>query len=111
MADIVAPDLPAPVVNFGFHLKPAGAVRANDERENTEFLEWGQGGMVPIPDVGDTVSYTSWKATGPGPGHGEESIVVRKIESRHFYVHQDRITIYFVVTDVADDELRAPPKE
>ena len=40
MADNVAPDLPAPVVKFGFHFKPEGAARPNDEPENTEFLEW-----------------------------------------------------------------------
>ena len=67
--------------------------------------------MVPIPNAGDTVSYTAWKATGPGPADGEGFIAVRKIVSRHFYVHQDQVTVYFVVTDVAGDELGARLKE
>lgn len=86
------------VVVFEFHLRSKDAARPEDANENSDRLEWGPGISVPIPAVGDTVSY---KAAGLGAGatDGEQAVVTRKIVSRHFDVHQHLITVRFVVSD------------
>ncbi len=97
-------------VMFEFHYRPQDAARPRDEMENTDRLEWAAGG-VPIPNVGDTVSYDSWEHTGSGPTEGRDIVVARKIVSRHFYVHRDHIVVYFVVSDATGAEMRERLKE
>ncbi len=103
--------LPAPFTVFEFHYKPKNSARPHDETENTDRLDWLPGSFVPVPSVGDTVSYDSWKATGPDADDGKDIVVMRKVESRHFYVHEDHICVYIVVTDVSDSERLARLKE
>ncbi len=99
------PPLQVPAVMFEFHYKPQDGTRPRGELENTDRLEWAAGG-VPIPTVGDTVSYDSWEHTGPGPTDGRDIVVARRILSRHFYVHKDHICVYFVVSDAIGAEMR-----
>lgn len=103
--------LPAPIICLEFHYKPIGAKRPHDESENTDRFDWQSGSFIPVPAVGDTVSYNSWKQTGPGPTDGKDTNVIRKVVSRHFYVHQDYIGAYIVVTDLSDKEAKARIKE
>jgi hypothetical protein len=103
--------LPAPTVSIEFHYKPEGAMRPYDETENTDTLYWQSGSFLPIPNVGDSVSFDSWKQTGPGDTDGEDYVVIRKVISRHFFVHQSHVNVYFVVTDISAKELGARIKE
>jgi hypothetical protein len=103
--------LPAPQIVLEFHYKPKNSTRPHDEKENTDRSDWVPGSFVPVPSVGDTVSYNAWKATGQDPDDGKNIVAMRKVESRHFYVHQDHICVYIVVTDVSDSERLARVKE
>ena len=42
--------------------------------------------------------------TCPGDLDGEDIVVNRKVASRHFYIHQDHIVAYVVVTDRSSKE-------
>src|SRR5258708_3414283 len=106
-----ASQLSAPAIVLEFHHRPKNAPRPHDERENTDFLEWLPGSFIPIPAVDDTVSYNSWKHTGPGDLDGEDIVVMRKVASRHFYIHQDHIVAYVVVTDLSSKEAAGRVKE
>jgi hypothetical protein len=106
-----ASQLSAPAIVLEFHHRPKNAARPHDERENTDFLEWLPGSFIPIPAVDDTVSYNSWKHTGPGDLDGEDIVVMRKVASRHFYIHQDHIVAYVVVTDLSSKEAAGRVKE
>jgi len=88
-----------PKVSFQFHVKPASAQRSHREADNTERLEWDSEGTVPVPNVGDTVSYQSWKRTGPGATDGEDITVTRKVVSRHFLIMPDHINVSLDVSE------------
>jgi hypothetical protein len=103
--------LPAPDIALEFHYKPKGAARPHDEYENTDRLKWGSDSFIPIPSVDDTVSYKCWKHTGPGPEDGKDTVVTRRVVSRQFYVYQDQISAYIVVTDLSSEEAAARIKE
>jgi hypothetical protein len=103
--------LPAPSLALEFHYKAEGQKRPNDENENTEFFVWKPGSNIPIPDVGDTVSYTSWKHNGPDSPDGHAASAFRKVVTRHFHVSQEHIGVYLVVTDVSKEEKAARIKE
>ena len=49
--------------------------------------------------------------TCPGDLDGEDIVVNRKVASRHFYIHQDHIVAYVVVTDLSSKEAAGRVKE
>lgn len=84
-----------------FQYKPQGAARPYDEVQE-EHIFSDTGGYIPIPDVGDSVSY------------GKEGRRAYKVVSRHFsYVSlvEDWCVVNIVVTDISDEEMAARLKE
>ena len=81
--------------------KPIGKDRPYDERQRDD-LTFKQGEFIPIPEVGDTVSY-----------HDGEEDVFRKVLTRHFSytnVNNDYYYVTLVVTDVDPQEQDAREK-
>ncbi len=59
-----------------------------------EAIEFEKGEFIPIPDVGDSVSYLY-----------SEKLVDFKVVSRHFAYMNNWCAVTVVVTDISDDEM------
>jgi len=76
-----------------FQYKASGDVRPEDCVQDEE-LKFEHGEFFPIPNVGDSVEYTSGGET-----------VARKVVSRHFGYLSDWCAVTIVVTDISDEEM------
>ena len=82
-----------------FQYKGSDSSRPEDVVQDEEiFFEKGE--FVPIPDVGDSVSYL----------YGEK-VEAFKVISRHFSYQNKWCIVNIVVTDITSDEMAARLKE
>jgi hypothetical protein len=68
------------------------------------------GQFLPVPDVGDTVSYESYQFDYDSSGKviedsGRVVMVVRKVRTRHFTFNKHGVWINIVVVDVPKGEM------
>ena len=68
------------------------------------------GGFLPVPDVGDTVSYESYQFDYDASGKviedsGRVVVVSRKVRTRHFTFNKHGVWINIVVVDVPKGEM------
>lgn len=82
-----------------FQYIPPKSTRPNDEAQDEELL-FEQGEFIPIPDVGDSVSYL----------YGGK-MTAFKVVSRHFSYIGDLCCVNIVVTDISGEEMAARLKE
>ena len=82
-----------------FQYKPAKKSRPTDTVQD-EPIEFRAGEAIPIPNVGDSVSYRE----------GGQS-VARKVLTRHFSYFGNWCKVYIVVTDISVEEIRTRLKE
>ncbi|MEJ7862393.1 MAG: hypothetical protein WKF90_12250 [Pyrinomonadaceae bacterium] len=78
-----------------FQYKEAGRSRPEDVVQDEEFI-FENGESIPIPNVGDSVSYRY-----------NEKISVFKVESRHFSYLSGWCVVNVVVTDISSEEVQA----
>lgn len=76
-----------------FQYKDPESSRPNDYVQDEEIL-FKNGESIPIPNVGDSVSYL----------HGEQ-MTAFKVISRHFSYLNDWCVVNIVVTDISDEEM------
>ena len=84
---------------FEFQYKSPSGSRPYDEVQDDELVFEG-GEFIPIPDVGDSVSYL----------HGEK-MMAYKVISRHFAYVSGWCMVNIVVTDISGEEMSSRLKE
>jgi hypothetical protein len=82
-----------------FQYKPQGHARPYVEVQE-DSIHFHRGEFVPIPAVGDSVSYLEG-----------DYMVARKVLTRHFSYGSDWCVVNIVVTDMPDEEMAARLKE
>jgi hypothetical protein len=82
-----------------FQYKADGSSRPEDGVQDEQFI-FEAGEAIPIPDVGDSVSYL----------HGEKMMAYEVI-SRHFSYMSGWCMVNIVVTDISAREMAARLKE
>jgi hypothetical protein len=90
--------------------------RPIDRSDHNEPIEAEDGQLLPVPDVGDTVSYDSYKYDYEPSGKliqesGRVVRVARKIKTRHYSYFESGISINIVVVDVLEGEMPMRLKE
>ncbi len=78
-----------------FQYKEAGRSHPEDIVQDEEFI-FEKGESIPIPNVGDSVSYKY-----------KEKIRAFKVESRHFSYLDNWCVVTIVVTDISGEEMQA----
>jgi hypothetical protein len=90
-----------PKISISFHCKPAGSRRPYEEPDNDVEFTF-EGVSVPIPDFGDLATYEGGEYRDPDhpkPDQYRREQRMRKVESRLFYLFEDKIHVNIVVTD------------
>jgi hypothetical protein len=82
-----------------FRYKPQDRARPFDEVQELELV-FEHGEALPLPNVGDSVSYLE-----------DDMMVARKVVTRHFSYVKGWCAVNIVVTDIPDDEMAARIKE
>jgi hypothetical protein len=82
-----------------FQYKAARKLRPSDQTQD-EPIEFHAGETIPIPNVGDSVSYREGGQT-----------VARKVLTRHFSYFGSWCKVNIVVTDISAEELRSRLKD
>jgi hypothetical protein len=95
---------------------PDETQRPIDGSDQNEPIEVDAGEFLPIPDVGDTVSYDSYEYDyGPGgrliDGTGRVVRVARKVKTRHYSYFGGTVAVNIVVVDVPKGEMSRRLKE
>ncbi len=97
---------------------PDEARRPIDGSDHNDPIEAQDGQLFAVPNVGDTVSYDSYKYDY-GPNHeliensGRVVRVARKVKTRHYsyWPTTDTLSINIVVVDVPEGEMSMRLKE
>jgi len=89
--------------------------RPDDGADQNDPIEL-ENSFLPIPRVGDTVSYESYeydydKDHKLVEGSGREMMVARKVKTVHYSYSEDRVFVNIVVTDVPPGEMSKRLKE
>lgn len=97
-------------VSVQFQYMPDETCRPLDGSDHNEPIEAEAGQPLPIPDVGDTVSYDSYEYDYDSSGEliegsGGVVRVARKVKTRHYNYGEHGIWINIVVVDVPDGEM------
>lgn len=97
-------------VSIQFQYMPDENRRPIDGADHNQEFEAEDGGLLVIPDVGDTVSYESYRYdyTPDGrlvEGSGRALRVAHKVKTRHFSYYGDGVSVNLVVGDVPSGEM------
>jgi hypothetical protein len=102
-------------VSIQFQYMPDETRRPVDGADHNEPIRVGDGQFMPIPRVGDTVSYESYrydyKDNRIVEGSGRVIVVARKVRTVHYSFIADLVSVNIVVTDVPEGELAMRLKE
>jgi len=103
-------------VSIQFQYQPDETRRPIDGAEHNEEIETEGNEFMPIPNVGDTVSYQSYEYDYDDKhriidGSGRDIVVARKVKTRHFSYSAAHIGVNIVVTDVPKGEMAMRLKE
>jgi hypothetical protein len=99
-----------------FQYMPDENRRPIDGADNTQTIDAEDGQLLHVPDIGDTVSYQSYKYDYTPEGRligdsGRAIRVARKVKTRHYSYFDDFVAINIVVVDVPDGEMGLRLKE
>ena len=103
-------------VSIQFQYQPDENRRPIDGAEHNETIETEGNEFMPIPNVGDTVSYESYEYDYDDKKHliessGRNITVARKVKTRHFTYGEDHVGVNIVVSDVPKGEMAMRLKE
>lgn len=104
-------------ISIQFQYQPDENRRPIDAMDHNEPIEIEQGEYMPVPDVGDTVTYESYEYDYDDKDlakldTGREITVARKVRTRHFSYHEGKLShINIVVGDVPKGEMLMRLKE
>jgi hypothetical protein len=104
-------------ISIEYQYLPKDHARPIDGSEHNDPIGGEDGEFMPIPDVGDTVSYESFEYDYDSTGKaildsGRNKTVCRKVLTRHFsYSGEDFLHVNIVVGDVSDGEMAKRLKE
>src|SRR5438034_4150279 len=103
-------------VSIQFQYQPDENRRPNDGSDHNEAIEAEGNEFMAVPNVGDTVSYQSYEYDYDENHRlieesGRETIVARKVKTRHFSYGEEYVAVNVVVTDVPKDEMAMRLKE
>jgi hypothetical protein len=103
-------------VSIQFQYMPDETRRPIDAMDHNEPIEVDAGQFLPVPDVGDTVSYDSYAYDYEPDGKLIESSgrvvrVARKVKTRHYSYNELGVWINIVVVDVPPGEMAMRLKE
>lgn len=103
-------------ISIQFQYMPDENRRPIDGADHIEPIEVEAGQFLPIPEVGDTVSYESYEYDYDDKHNliedsGREIMVARKVRTRHFSYGPTGVHVNIVVVDVPKGEMPMRLKE
>ena len=104
-------------ISIQYQYQPDEHSRPIDASDHNDPIQMEEGEYMPIPNVGDTVTYESYEYDYDDrhrliEDSGREITVARKVKTRHFSYHQGRLVfINIVVGDVPEGEMLKRLKE